>query len=433
MSSNKRRLVIDITQLVHWSGNLTGIPRVMNEVAMRYANDASCQFVVWDTQSCTFLEVDISESLSRRGEGVFYKKQTSPPSTERQKYDAFVGKLKRIARRLKKLAPSLYEGVAAQAHQKTVAGIQRFQIEPEDCLFVLWGEWGDANYRKMLSEVRSQGTKTVQVVYDMLPLVTPQYSGHSTIAMEEYYTQAVPYCDLVLSISNHTQSDLLEWLRSKNLPLPTAKVFRLGDDFKLPSGTPKASQKIQEALGGLKNEFLLCVGTVEVRKNHTLIYYAYKQAKEKGIELPKILIAGRRGWKTDDIFDTISTDPAVKDKIIFLGAVTDEELDWLYKNCRFTVYPSFYEGWGLPIAESIAYKKTCLSSNTSSMPEVAKGLINYFSPTSSDELLEKIAQLMSDRELKRAQAKIQKYRTTTWDDTFKQIGDLIKEIYVAKN
>ena len=72
-SVSKGELIVDITQLVHWSGNLTGIPRVMNEIAMRYAKAGEHKFVVWDKSSAGFLEVDINESLSRRGEGVLYR------------------------------------------------------------------------------------------------------------------------------------------------------------------------------------------------------------------------------------------------------------------------------------------------------------------------------------------------------------------------
>ena len=66
---------------------------------------------------------------------------------------------------------------------------------------------------------------------------------------------------------------------------------------------------------------------------------------------------------------------------------SDEELAWMYKNCAFSIYPSFYEGWGLPIAESAFYGAPCLASSTSSMPEVAGSAVDYFNPASTDSCM----------------------------------------------
>ena len=100
--------------------------------------------------------------------------------------------------------------------------------------------------------------------------------------------------------------------------------------------------------------------------------------------------ARRRGWLSEDIYEVMTHDPQTRATFVFLHDATDEELAWLYRHCEFTVYPSFYEGWGLPIGESLAYGVPCLASRTSSMPEVAGELIPYFSPSSADECLKAI-------------------------------------------
>jgi glycosyltransferase involved in cell wall biosynthesis len=143
--------------------------------------------------------------------------------------------------------------------------------------------------------------------------------------------------------------------------------------------------------------------------------------------LPKLVIVGRRGWLTDDIFTLMTTDPETKDDFICLQGAKDEELSWLYSNCLFTIYPSFYEGWGLPIAESIAHGTPVLASNTSSMPEIAGDLIDYFSPTSSDECLQAIIQLMDPAKRTAAKKKLKQYEPTSWDQTFKSVTMYSKE------
>ena len=421
------RQIIDITQLVHWGGNLTGIPRVMNELALRYAHDSNTIFVAWSKQRNAFLELDIADSLSRRGEGIFYKNTVSSPNSN-QTIVAKTGHLKKIARKVKKYAPGLHQKVATKVASARDEAATIVEVKAGDVLFVLWGEWADELYRAKLVGCKASGASLVNIVYDMLPLVTPQYSGHSTEPMRAFYSEVIPLCDLVLSISDYTKQDLAQWLKEQNLSVPKIETFRLGDDFTIPADDHDPSEHVKEALGKDK-KYLLCVGTVEARKNHTLLYYVYKLAKSRGEALPKILIAGRRGWKTDDIFDIIKNDPDVNEKIIFLEGVTDEELSWLYKHCLFTVYPSFYEGWGLPIAESIAYGKPCISSNTSSMPEIAGDLIDYFSPASTDECFEAIRQMCDEKYLAKATKKIKRYKPTTWDDTYKQVDNSMKELY----
>lgn len=260
----------------------------------------------------------------------------------------------------------------------------------------------------------------MQMVYDMLPIVTPQYSGHSTAMLKNYSTQVYPLCDLIFSISEHTKEDVAKWLQNNSLLVPNISVVRLGDDF-----TRKETRKPNVTL---PKNYLLCVGTIEARKNHALLYYVYKLAKQRQIMLPKIVIVGRVGWLAEDIYKVITTDPDTKDDFIIMHGVDDNELSWLYENCLFTVYPSFYEGWGLPIAESIAHGKTVVASNTSSMPEIAGDLITYFTPASSEECLASIQNLLVSKNRQRATDKLKAYRPYSWDQTYDIISTAIKEI-----
>jgi glycosyltransferase involved in cell wall biosynthesis len=221
-------------------------------------------------------------------------------------------------------------------------------------------------------------------------------------------------CDLIFSISENTKRDVTDWLRQNKLKVPPITVVRLGDDF--------SRVNPQKPSVEIPKEYILCVGTVEARKNHTLLYYAYKLAIQKGIVMPHIIIVGRVGWLSNDIYELISSDPQVKDKFIFLHGISDNELNWLYKNSLFSVYPSFYEGWGLPIAESIAHGTPVIASNTSSMPEIAGELIDYFSPTSTDECLGAMVKLLKPENRRDAQERIQKYKPASWDQSY----DIIK-------
>lgn len=431
--SKKSQLILDITQLVHWGGGITGIPRVLNELSLRYAKDSEAVFVVWDKAADCFYELDIHKSLARRGEGIFYKTKDVPSTDiQAQKVDTkekAIELLKKATRKVKSRSPRLYKKIATKFNQQMRESAGRV-IEPkkDDILFVLWGEWGDDIFRRKLTSLHGEGVKLVNIVYDMLPILTPQYSGHSTQAMEDFYSEVLPLCDRVFSISESTKRDLAKWLKSKKLRVPQIEVFRLGDVFTFsPPVRPTMDVLPSERI---KGGYIMCLGTIEARKNHTLLYYVYKLARSRGIALPKLVIVGRRGWKTDDIFDMINSDPETKDDVTFLLGASDGEVSWLFEHCLFSIYPSFYEGWGLPIAESIAHGKPSIGSNTSSMPEVAGDLIDYFNPVSTDECLAAIQKLMDKKELEKAEKRIKKYKLTTWDDTYDQVDKVIKELYV---
>jgi len=406
-----KKIFIDVTQLMQWQGRLTGVPRVQHELISRFAEDKESIFVTW--HGYDFCEIKAEDIFTKRSNDVHAQEATLgylKVQLSRAKHT--LGRSRHLKAVYHKLRTT---------NQPVLVGSSNEIIIPssDDAFFIAEGIWSDENYIQKIVDFGKNGTKIIQVSYDMLPIVTPQYSGHSTDWLNNYARNVYPICSLILSISQHTKTDIESWLKSQKLAVPTIEVFRLGDDFKLSTPVKPINDKISAA------KFVLCVGTIEARKNHTLVYYTYKQAALKGIELPNLVIVGRKGWKAENIFDLISTDPDVKDKITILENASDEELSWLYSNCLFTIYPSFYEGWGLPIAESMYYGVPCLVSNTSSMPEVAGSLVSYFDPTSPEELLKEIAILQDEKNLKAATLKAKQYKMTSWANSYDQVKKYI--------
>lgn len=291
-----------------------------------------------------------------------------------------------------------------------------------DLVFVPCGVWDDQYYINTLLSYKNDGVKLAFIAYDLLPIVVPQFSGQWGKPMENFTLKVTSICDVVFSISEYTKQDLASWLKNKNKKIPSVEVIKLGDTYNLSEPHPPKQKEFTDSqIIENKSEFILCVGTVESRKNHVLMYYVYKLAKSRGVKLPKLVIAGRPGHRTENIIDIIKDDPDVNSDIIMLFDTDDHELSWLYQNCRFTVYPSFYEGWGLPIAESVANGVPCICSNTSSMTEVAPGYVEYFNPCSADECLSAMIKYMDDTIYKKAKLKTQKYKPVSWDDTYKEV------------
>jgi len=445
------RILVDVTQLVHWPGMLAGIPRVMNELGTRFYNqrDQEVVFVSWVKELRCYCEIDFAKTMANRGTQIFYVKKGEPtPARDTKMVSATVAikgpagggaqrlssrqLLKRTARfglagvrRVSGRAATFIEG---NAKKLRLAAYKRASFERGDKIFISWGEWWDDNFIAMLKNAHKEAAvDIVQVIHDLGPITTPQFSSHSTVSLTKYCHEVVPICSLILVVSKHAKQELETWLKQQKYTAPPIRVFRNGDDFAFAEA--RKPDEVAFKNSGLKGgDFVLAHGTVEIRKNHMLYYYVYKLAKRRGISLPKLLISGRLGWNTEPVVELITKDPDVKDDILFLNAVSDEELSWLFDNALFSMYVSFYEGWGVPVAESLARGTPCITSNVGSMLEIADGIVYYSSPASSDELLAQMQHLLKPSNLTVARERTKKYRQTSWDDSFKQIDNYIKEM-----
>lgn len=442
---NKPTIYVDMTQLLHLQGRVTGIPRVMYEIGIRFRDHYDrVAYVSWVKEIREFCEVDIDASLSQRGHGIVYLKrgqQTPSPSVTTPSSDIVSvnvptplkkrakGLVKRGIAKTRHLHPALVDRLESRARNMMFDSMKRAVPSDGDVLFVAWGEWWDTNFIAKLEAVNAAGGKVVQIMHDMAPIVVPQYSnsGNAVETYPVYCGRIFPIAKLILSVSQNSINDASVWLKANNLQSGPIKFFRLGDHIRI--SKPVEPEHEALAASGLRgHDFIMAVGTIELKKNHQLYYYVYKIAHHKGIDLPKMVIAGRKGWMTEATIELMTKDPDVKDKFVFVIEPSDEELAWLYEKCLFTVLASFYEGWGIPIAESLSRGVPCISSNTSSMIEVAPGFVEHFSPYSPEECLALIQKMMQPKVLMAARKKAATYQPFTWDESFEQANKYIKEL-----
>jgi glycosyltransferase involved in cell wall biosynthesis len=435
-----KRILIDLTDLELWDGIHGGTQRVVYGIAKNFylqssSLDYEMQFVAFSGADKSF-HVTSFESIYQRVESSKVAQATPTQHTGlsnkvrlKQALRPYVPesvrknpKLRKAALRSARAALKTSRHVKSTAKRlnskQALARTENIIFQADDVVLVLGKPWDDLNIQRVLSREKSRvGFKLVELVYDQIITLYPQLHHPDLF---EPYTQhmfeAVAASDLLLSISGSTANDTKLFSKKLNLACPDIKTIRLGDTIDVPDN-PGAKPDPR-----INDKYIACVGTIEIRKNHSLLYYAYKLAEERGIELPQLVIVGSRGWLTGDFQYLVEHDTALKDKIIILDSVSDEALDWIYENCLFTVYPSFYEGWGLPVAESLAHGKPCVASNASSIPEIGGGLVDYFSPYSASECLESITKYLSESTLSKKQKEIKEsYKLTTWEQTFNQV------------
>jgi len=168
----------------------------------------------------------------------------------------------------------------------------------------------------------------------------------------------------------------------------------------------------------LENEFFLSVGTLEPRKNFETIIRAYIEAKKENTYLPPLIIAGKPGWKMNETLQQLSKNQLRSENIFFIEAPSVEELFWLYENCLLFLFPSIYEGFGLPILEAAYFKKPQIISKIEIFQEIGRlidGITYIENPMSIMEWNDAILYYSNEKNLKAYRKKIKNKNLKIFD------------------
>jgi glycosyltransferase involved in cell wall biosynthesis len=176
--------------------------------------------------------------------------------------------------------------------------------------------------------------------------------------------------------------------------------------------------------------FVLTVGDLQPRKNQIGLIQAFEELILRNPQLPhRLVIVGKKTWFADRIVET-GKNSRIADRIVYTGFVNDDELLQLYNACDMMVFPSFYEGFGLPILEAMACGRAVACSNTSSMPEVANAAAIVFDPASRDEIVRSMRDILLDAELRTRMERLGLHRASlfTWQRTAQQTLEIYRQV-----
>ena len=304
---------------------------------------------------------------------------------------------------LKKLGGKIYDFPFPPSLLKIIWG--KFNIIPIE-LFT--GKVDVFFFSDFLRPPLLKGTKGLTTVHDLTWKLFPEYHTKDVIeAHQKKLEKTIEFGDTIIVDSENTKNDLLK-LYPQTKPNKINVIYPgIGNEFKPNDNKQKLTDILKKYntittnhYSLATNHYLLYVGAIEPRKNLTLATEIFSQLiKTTNDNLPtttlQFIIVGRAGWKNEDVFRSIKQ-LGLEDRVIFTGFVEDEDLPYLYRGARLTVYLSSYEGFGLPPIESLACGTPVIAGDNSSMRETIdkKFLVDV---TDKNKILEKMKYLLSNK------------------------------------
>jgi glycosyltransferase involved in cell wall biosynthesis len=252
------------------------------------------------------------------------------------------------------------------------------------------------------------GRSLVATIHDLAYAVMPDTVAPATAAlMRRHVPATLILADRLIAVSSATAGDLIEVLGVNG-----RRVYVVHEGCDPSFG---AEVEPQSPPADLPNRYLLFVSTIEPRKNVLALLQAFRLLVEWGYE-GQLLLVGQWGWRTDAIRNELRESP-VRDRIIHLDYIERGRLAKLYRHADALLYPSWLEGFGLPILEAMACGTPVVTSGRSSMPEVAGPAAVYVDPASSHGIASSVASLLADDTARDRLVKIGRERVLrfSWD------------------
>ena len=273
-----------------------------------------------------------------------------------------------------------------------------------------------------------RNARLVYTLYDLSFLAYPEWTTEEnrTGCFEGVFNASL-YADLVISISHYSRKHFLEIF--PHYPADRIVVIHPASRFLKPYEIPKP-QSVDRLL---PHKFWLTVGMLEPRKNHRGLLKAYALLKQELGKTFPLVLAGGKGWMIDDFQKQLAF-LKLHDDVIPLGYVDDFTLQWLYQNCFAFVYPSFFEGFGLPILEAMTLGAAVITSNASSIPEIVGDAGIMVDPFHEPELFQAMKELVADAPHRAAlqEKGLRRAAQFSWSASASRILELYQKVYGQK-
>ncbi len=313
-------------------------------------------------------------------------------------------------------------------------------LAQNDCVLLADSHW---NQLGLFQFIKRQfcSSKVFGFCYDIIPVERPDFVSKEFSSLFERYLQELAlFSDQILCISIYSSIALKKYIVQNKLSCPktqTIRAVRFGNSIELPD--PNVSEKNSEDLFSIlkrhsvkideydesfasANEWFLWLGSLNSRKNPDVLLLALEELiGKRGLRTP-VIFAGRPDTHSDYYLSKIRGNPLLKTKTLFLNSPSDDLLSEIWRGTKLFIFTSWEEGYGLPVAEALQMKVPVISSNSTSIPEVAGSLVEYFEPWDSRMLADLIFKFENDLEFKNeCLKKAHLFKPSDWSDMLEDI------------
>jgi glycosyltransferase involved in cell wall biosynthesis len=280
---------------------------------------------------------------------------------------------------------------------------------------------GAIKHPRLLARWRKDGGRVVAFVHDLIPITHPEHSrpgegDKHRIRMRS----ALEHSSAIIVNSQATLTELESFAKSETLSVPRTLVAHLGANPTKPMPAPPIAAP-----------YFVIVGTIEARKNHLLLLQVWQRlVAAHGAAAPKLVIVGQRGWEIEQVVDLLERSEPLRDVVIEKPAATDDELASYVQHARALLFPSFAEGYGLPLVEALAVGTPVIASDLPVFRELAGDRPVYLDPLDGpawQSNIEAVVDAASSRAMD-LRARSADFRSPTWREHLSKVDAFLEGI-----
>lgn len=266
------------------------------------------------------------------------------------------------------------------------------QVEEGDLLLLLDSSW-HADFFDLAERLKRQGVGIVSVIYDLIPLTHPQFCDAGLVKVfDQWFDWVSRTADGFMAISQTVSDQVAAEVRVRLGDSEASRrwhgYFHLGSELDLNRPAAQMHEGVRQMFEGQAPVYLM-VSTVEPRKNHVYLLDAFERLWADGTDV-RLCIIGKIGWKCEALVDRIRRHPQQGKRLFMFNDVNDKSLEFAYSNARALVFPSYAEGFGLPLVEAMQRGLPVMASDIPVFREVGQDFMAYFDLSDPGSLVELI-------------------------------------------
>lgn len=282
--------------------------------------------------------------------------------------------------------------------------------------------------RHYLPPFNKRKVKYLAIVHDLIPLYMPElFTKEHKLRFKIFTEICRRQAHEIVAVSNATKQDIIKYLN-----FDKSKIHVVYEAANPIFNMEKDADAIKKTMESYKidQDYILCLSTVEPRKNMLRTIKAYERCILQNNLPYKLVIVGGSGWNNGEIYDYVQSHEKLKPHVIFTGYVSYEDVKNIYANASLFIYASLCEGFGLPILEAMQSGIPVITSNISSMPEVAGNACELIDPYNIEELQQAMVKVLSSEELRNNMIEkgLKQAANFSWEKSAEEILNIIKNL-----